>query len=128
MKVKKTYVGMLIATIIFITGCSAVKNNKNDTNTINNSSQATESKPVDPKEITDLMQQIQSENGVSVINASRDNDTVIVDITLKSDADGKNAKALAEKYTKKFKDTYKSKKANINVLQNGKSIANVTTE
>lgn len=124
MKVKKTYIRILIVTIIFITGCSVVKNN---TSTINSSSQITESKPVDSKKITDLMQQIQSESGVWEINASRDNDTVIVDITLKSDADGKNAKELAKKYAKKFKDIYKTKKANINVLQNGKSIANFTT-
>lgn len=128
MEAKKIYISMLIATIILITGCSAVKNNKNGSNTTNNSSQTTELRPVDPKEITDLMQQIQSENGVSGINTSRDNDTVIADITLKSDADGKNAKALAEIYSKKFKDTYKSRKANINILQNGKNIANVIIE
>lgn len=115
MKAKKIYISMLIATIIFMTGCAA----KNNT---------TEIKPVDPQAITNLIQQIQSESQVEGINASRDNDTIIADITLKSDADSNSAKALVDKYANQLKDTFKAKKANINILQNGKNIDTITTE
>lgn len=115
MKAKKIYVSMLITTIIFITGCAA----KNNT---------AEVKPVDPQTVTSLMQQIQSESQVEGINTSRDNDTIIADITFKSDADSNSAKALADKYAKQIKDSFNAKKANINILQNGKNIANVTTK
>jgi hypothetical protein len=128
MKAKKIYISIMIATIVFVTGCAAKNSTVTDNNNANNSSQTTESNPVDPQEITNLMQQIQSESQVEGINASRDNDAIIADITLKSDADSNSAKALADKYANQIKDTFKTKKANINILQNGKNIATITTE
>lgn len=127
MKRKKIYISVLIATIIFMAGCSGANNNKNSTSDTNSSSQTTESKPVDPKEITELIQEIQSESEVLGVNASRSNDTVTADITFKNDADSKKAKDLAKKYVKKFKDVYKSQKANINIIQDGKNIANAAS-
>ncbi|MEG0775298.1 hypothetical protein [Clostridium sp.] len=128
MKAKKLYIGILMAAIIFITGCAAKNNGATDSNAEGNASQSVELETAEIKDLTELMQKIQSEDGVQGINASKDNDVVTANITLKSDADSSKAKALADKYAKQIKKIYDAKKANVNVIQNEKNIANVIVE
>jgi len=128
MKAKNVLVSILIVTTVFVTGCTTKNNNENAVQDSDNSGQVTESQSVEPKQVGDLMQQIQAESGVMTINTSRDNDTLVVDITLNSGTDIANAKSLAEKYIKEIEATFKANKANINIIQEGKNIASVKSE
>ncbi|MEG0775508.1 hypothetical protein [Clostridium sp.] len=128
MKAKNLYIGILISALVFVTGCTAKNSAIADGNSENTTSQNVEFESGEIKDITELMMKIQSEEGVMGINTSKDNDTVTADITLKNDADSGKAKALADKYAKQIKKIYDAKKANVNVIQNEKNIANVVAK
>jgi ABC-type Fe3+-hydroxamate transport system substrate-binding protein len=115
-----------ILLIILISGCTPNSNNNLSTqNNLNNTTNYTGG-TVEVKEVTNLMQQLQSESQVLSASTTKKEDTIIATINFKPNADKKNAKELAEKYAQLFKTTYKMNRANVKIIQNETTLADVT--
>jgi|GEM_PF-4526149 len=129
MKSRKVHIiiGICLSTIILLTGCSFNNSSSSSKTTASsNVSESSKAKSIDVKALTTLIQKIQSEKGVSGVNTTGAANVVTVDITLNKDDDSRNAKRLADKYSKQIKEAYISKKININIIQNGKKITTLS--
>lgn len=55
-------------------------------------------------------------------------DMIVATMVIKDDASETDAKALAEKYAKQLKEEHKDMKVNVQAVQKGKNVADITIE
>ena len=53
---------------------------------------------------------------------------IVATMVIKDDASETDAKALAEKYAKQLKEEHKDMKVNVQAVQKGKNVADITIE
>ncbi|WP_373844679.1 hypothetical protein [Clostridium sp.] len=85
----------------------------------------------DPKKIvvdTNYTEDLKKENGVQNGQVYVQNGIAIGTIMLKDNVSDADAKALAEKYAKELKKSYKDMKVNVQAVKAGKNVANITLE
>lgn len=120
---KKLIVFSLFITIFLsLTGCSLFKSQ--------NTKGTTEVKKEVPNVNQDVKktEQLKKEKEISNGQVYIQNDTVVATMIIKDDVSEADAKALAEKYSKQLKEQYKDKRINVQAVQKGKNIANITIE
>lgn len=88
------------------------------------------SKPgvVDINKVKALTQKLANEKQVLGSQIYENNNVHYAVITLKDDADSKNAKELATKYADLIEEAYNNSNINVKIVQNGKDVANVVLE
>lgn len=82
----------------------------------------------DPKKIVvdkNYTDDLKKENGVQDGQVYVQNGMAIGTVMLKDNVSDADAKALAEKYAKKLKKSYKDMKVNVQAVKGGKNIANI---
>ncbi|MCT8978543.1 hypothetical protein N4T77_18295 [Clostridium sp. CX1] len=77
---------------------------------------------------TKKTKQLKKEKQVSDGQVYFQDDSVVATMIIKDNISESDAKALADKYAKELKSTYKDKKVNVQAVQKGKNIANITIE
>jgi predicted small lipoprotein YifL len=85
----------------------------------------------DPKKIVvdkNYTEDLKKESGVQAGQVYVQNGMAIGTMILKDSVSDADAKALANKYAKELKKTYKDMKVNVQVVKKGKNVANVTFE
>lgn len=105
---------LIIMIILSLSGCGtkheAVKQDKDPKKTV-----------VDRNYTNDF----KKEKGVQAGQVYVQNGVAIATIIVKNDVSDSDAKALATKYSKDLKNTYKGMKVNVQVIKNGKNIVNM---
>lgn len=119
---------MIVALIISMSGCSF----SNSTSKSNNDTKQTENNKKDdgPKleQDTKKTEELKKEKQVLNGNVYIQNNVATAAIIIKDDISESDAKALAEKYAKELKQEHKDMKINVQAVQKGKNIANITIE
>jgi hypothetical protein len=117
-------VSLFITIFLSLTGCSWFS--KNNTANQNTKSVKTEEPKVnqDVKKTEQLRKEKEISNGQVYI----EKDVVMATMLIKDDVSEADAKALAEKYAKQLKEEHKDMKVNVQAVQKGKNIANITIE
>lgn len=129
---KKHYKKLLVFSVFItiflsLTGCSLFsKSNTSsqDTNKTTNAKKETPNANQDTKKTEQLKKEKQISNGQVYI----ENKVVVATMVIKDNVSEADAKALAEKYAKELKAEHKDMQVNVQAVQNGKNIANVTLD
>ncbi|GAA0179323.1 hypothetical protein SH2C18_22130 [Clostridium sediminicola] len=85
----------------------------------------------DPTKIVedkDITKDLNEEEAIEGSKVYLKDDTAIGTMIIKEGVSQEDAKALAEKYAKEIKETYKDMKVNVQAVQNGENLANITLE
>lgn len=85
----------------------------------------------DPKKVVvdkNYTEDLKKENGVQNAQVYVQNNIAIGTMVLKDSVSDADAKALANKYAKELKKTYKDMKVNVQAVKKGKNVANVTLD
>lgn len=117
------------ALVISMSGCSFGKDSSKQNNNTNQSEQNSKKEEA-PKVQQDAKktEQLKKEKQVFDGQVYLQGDSVIATMVIKDDVSESDAKALADKYAKELKKAYKDKKINVQAVQKGKNIANITIE
>jgi uncharacterized lipoprotein YehR (DUF1307 family) len=85
----------------------------------------------DPKKIVvdkNYTEDLKNEKDVQVGQVYIQNGIAIGTMIIKDTVSDNDAKALAEKYAKELKESYKDMKVNVQAVKNGKNVANIILE
>lgn len=85
----------------------------------------------DPKKVVvdkNYTEDLKKENGVQNAQVYVQNNMAIGTMILKDSVSDADAKALANKYAKELKKTYKDMKSNVQAVKKGKNVANITLD
>lgn len=117
------------ALVISMAGCSFGKDSSKQNNNAKQSEQSAKKEEA-PKVEQDAKktEQLKKEKQVYDGQVYFQDDSVVATMVIKDDVSEKDAKALADKYAKELKATYKDKKINVQAVQKGNNIANITIE
>jgi uncharacterized protein YejL (UPF0352 family) len=125
---KELLVFSLVITIFLsLTGCSLFSKN----NTANQDTKVkNEAKKEAPQVNQDVKktEQLKKEKEISNGQVYVQNNMVVATMLIKDNISEADAKALAEKYAKQLKEEHKDMKVNVQAVQKGKNIANITIE
>lgn len=116
---------LFVSIFLSLTGCSLFsKNNSSSNNATENTNKEA------PKVVQDTKrtEQLKKEKGISNGQVYVQNNVVIATMLIKDDVSEADAKALADKYAKQLKKDHKDMKVNVQAIQKGKNIANITIE
>ena len=126
---------MLMTLFLSLTGCSLFSKNNSGSNNApkntNNTPQNTKKdvqKEAPPVQDTKKTEQLKKEKQISNGQVYVQNNIVVATMLIKDDVSESDAKALAEKYAKQLKEEHKDMKVNVQAVQKGKNIANITIE
>ncbi|MBC2580179.1 hypothetical protein [Clostridium sp. DJ247] len=127
--IKKLSIFFVALTIVTsLSACSMFsKSGKNDNNTTKVSENKKQDGPKiaqDTKKTEELKKEKEIYNGQVYVQ----NNVAIATMLIKDGVSEQEAKALAEKYAKQLKVQYNNMKVNVQAVQNGKNIANITIE
>ncbi|WP_100405657.1 hypothetical protein [Bacillus solitudinis] len=76
----------------------------------------------------DLTAQLLEEDGVRGGQVYVDGDTVVATMMLEAELDQDSVTALAERYADQIKDEHADKKVNVQAIQDGENVANITLD
>ncbi|MFD3155920.1 hypothetical protein ACFIJ5_03505 [Haloimpatiens sp. FM7330] len=100
---------------------------KNETNKSQDAKKQSEKTKVEPvKQDKDLTKSIKNEKEVSEGQVYVKDNNVIGVMLIKKGVSADRAKQLANEYAAKLKKQYKDKKVNVQAVQDGKNVANIT--
>ncbi|MBI6873616.1 hypothetical protein [Clostridium aciditolerans] len=124
-----TTVSMVVALLISVSGCSFGNKTSKTNNDTKQSSQNTQNNngpklEQDVKRTEQLKKEKEIIDGQVYVQSNMVTATMIIKDNVK-ESDGK---ALADKYAKDLKASYKDMKVNVQAVQKGKNIANITLE
>lgn len=117
------------ALVITMSGCSFGKDSSKQNNTTKQSEQSAKKNEA-PKveQDTKKTEQLKKEKEISNGQVYFQGDSVIATMVIKDGVSESDAKALAEKYAKELKVAHKDKKINVQAVQKGNNVANITIE
>ncbi|MDW8802586.1 hypothetical protein P8V03_15670 [Clostridium sp. A1-XYC3] len=117
------------ALVISMSGCSFGKDSSKQNNNTKQSEQKAKKEEA-PKVQQDAKktEQLKKEKEVYDGQVYFKDDSVIATMIIKEGISEGDAKALAEKYAKELKAAHKDKKINVQAVQKGNNIANITIE
>lgn len=117
-------VSLFITIFLSLTGCSWFSKN----NTANQDTKSV--KTEEPKVNQDVKktEQLRKEKEITNGQVYIEKDVVVATMLIKDDISEADGKALAEKYAKQLKEEHKDMKINVQAVQKGKNIANITIE
>lgn len=122
-------VSMVVALLISMSGCSFGNKTSKSNNDTKQSAQNNQNNN-GPKLEQDIKktEQLKKEKGVIDGQVYIQNNMVTATMIIKDSVSENDGKALADKYAKDLKASHKNMKVNVQAVQKGKSIANITIE
>lgn len=124
---KKLIVFSLFITIFLsLTGCSLFSKNKSADQKAKQNAQEQQAPKIDQD--VKKTEQLKKEKEIFDGQVYIQDNTAIATMVIKDGVSEADAKALAEKYAKQLKEQHKDLKVNVQAVQKGKNIANITIE
>lgn len=124
-------VSVILTLLVSASGCSFTNNaskSKNDNDTKQSSQNSKSGGESDLKQDTKKTEQLKKEKEILNGQVYIRNNMVTVTMVIKDNVSEADAKALADKYAKELKKSYKDMKVNVQAVQKGKNIADITIE
>lgn len=126
---KLVALSMLVFLLIPLSGCSIGNNSSKGSNTSKQTEQDGKVKD-DPSIVQDTKKTKELNKEKEIFNGKvyvKDN-TAVATMIIKDNVSESEAKALADKYAKELKSSYKDKKVNVQAVQNGKNVVDITID
>lgn len=117
----------MMVLVLSITACSFGNSSSNSSN---NTKQASEKAKDNPNITQDSKktEKLKKEKAVADGQVYIQNNVATATMLIKDDISESEGKALAEKYAKELKESHKDMKVNVQAVQKGKNIADITIE
>lgn len=120
-------ISMIMALVLSMTACSFRNSSSNSSNDTKQSTEKDKGN-TNIKQDTKKTEKLKKEKAVADGQIYIQNDVATATMVIKDNISESDAKALADKYAKELKENYKDMKVNVQAVQKGKNIADITIE